>query len=605
MGCGSSQRPRGALMVVIDTALTPGRDFDRLALRVAGAASSTVSYRYAWDERSSSARVLDGGFLPLSVSVQNANETQASRVISLVAWRGGVPVFAREVDVVLPFSETRTLRLEVDTLCFGARGDGAAWAVSTEEDAWARSCSGALTCVSGQCSSPHVDANELPAFDPRAVFGGEVGPDRGGTCVDLQRCLRGASSERERPQRFALRPRRSSAPCALDVGQFPSSAGFTVAVIEETARGSCGSEGCATLLREVDDPERATGWTRRSGRLFLSSSLCRDWRTVVVRRADGACEAATASHPLCSEWSSLGDAVRSTHASDATARWSFSGGTEVGVVCASLTASPALCANGEVRAGCGDVLVPDQACAGLARDAACGACTGATDDMVHVSGASFTIGSSDEALARGEALENELPLCPVSVAPFWLDRLEVSTAQFYSWCEGPGADRDACARAAANEPPCTSAALSPEFPMNCVDWASANAYCRAHGKRLPTEEEWDLAARGVARRRFPWGDEPPDEKDVCTASLQRIRVTPCNVGSSRDDVTPEGIRDLGGNVLEWTSSGGSARFDAPRSTAARVLRGGAWVAGEANSASLRQPESPSRRNLIVGFRCAK
>jgi formylglycine-generating enzyme required for sulfatase activity len=274
-------------------------------------------------------------------------------------------------------------------------------------------------------------------------------------------------------------------------------------------------------------------------------------------------------------------------------------------MCGALTASGALCAAEGTRAGCGDVLTTDVACGGQNRFAHCGACTGSTEGMVRIPGATFAIGATLEAVARGEAFENEAPMRPVRVPSFWLDALEVSAGDFATWCSGPAADRDVCARALASEAPCTIAIGTPALPMNCVDWASANAYCSARGKRLPTEEEWDLAARGLERRRYPWGSALPETTDACMSSLANLRVAPCPVGTRADDITPEGVRDLGGNVLEWTSSGGSARLDAPRTASVRVLRGGSWVVGEANAASTRQPLSATKRNLIIGFRCAR
>lgn len=99
---------------------------------------------------------------------------------------------------------------------------------------------------------------------------------------------------------------------------------------------------------------------------------------------------------------------------------------------------------------------------------------------------------------------------------------------------------------------------SAQFPVNCVDWSQATAFCGAQGKRLPTEEEWEWAARGTTRSwKFPWGNEAPWESDeladgLCWA-LPRD-VPGCTAGTSAHDVSPEGVRDLYGSVVEWTSS---------------------------------------------------
>src|SRR5262249_22284856 len=117
-----------------------------------------------------------------------------------------------------------------------------------------------------------------------------------------------------------------------------------------------------------------------------------------------------------------------------------------------------------------------------------------------------------------------------------------------------------------------------DHPINCVDWLQADAFCKAYGKRLPTEEEWEWAARGGARgTTYPWGDEPPG-KQVCwdgegSELGKGSRQLTCAVGSHRAGDSPLGIHDLAGNVWEWTSSIHTAE--------ARVYRGGGWSAGDA------------------------
>jgi formylglycine-generating enzyme required for sulfatase activity len=104
-----------------------------------------------------------------------------------------------------------------------------------------------------------------------------------------------------------------------------------------------------------------------------------------------------------------------------------------------------------------------------------------------------------------------------------------------------------------------------ELPMRLVTWLGGSLFCRGRGARLPTEAEWEYAARGRTARRFPWGDASPkcgnvalkrsgeveiDETEGCAGALEG----PVAVGTSSQDVTPEGVHDLGGNVSEWTDS---------------------------------------------------
>jgi formylglycine-generating enzyme required for sulfatase activity len=157
-------------------------------------------------------------------------------------------------------------------------------------------------------------------------------------------------------------------------------------------------------------------------------------------------------------------------------------------------------------------------------------------------------------------------------------------------------------------------------PITYVTWFGASAFCAARGGRLPSEAEWALAARGQGRT-FPWGDEEPS--GCQSASYGRHTAHECGalgehpsaVGSAGQDVTPEGVHDLGGNVSEWTSS----EFATPDSTrlhsgctgaqkaagSCRVVRGGSyWDSRFFLRASTRSALDASAFWRAVGFRCA-
>jgi formylglycine-generating enzyme len=109
-------------------------------------------------------------------------------------------------------------------------------------------------------------------------------------------------------------------------------------------------------------------------------------------------------------------------------------------------------------------------------------------------------------------------------------------------------------------------------PMVCLRFEQAEAYCAFRGKRLPTTEEWEWAARGGAEgRTYPWGDAPPSEQ-LCWAG-KRKQPESCEVGSHPEDRSVHGLLDLAGNVLEFTTTG------ADKTSKVRIARGGSWNVG--------------------------
>ena len=138
------------------------------------------------------------------------------------------------------------------------------------------------------------------------------------------------------------------------------------------------------------------------------------------------------------------------------------------------------------------------------------------------------------------------------------------------------------------------------WPAVCVSWYGANEYCRAHGKRLPLEAEWELAAKGAEGRPFPWGVDLPRQDGVSFDQRGTATVHPRDVGTSLQDVSPEGVHDLGGNVAEWVED----RRGNPRS---KMLRGGGF--GSTGPCLLLgsgcRHIPPDKYQLDIGFRCAR
>ncbi len=154
-----------------------------------------------------------------------------------------------------------------------------------------------------------------------------------------------------------------------------------------------------------------------------------------------------------------------------------------------------------------------------------------------------------------------------------------------------------------------------DHPVNCISWNQANTYCRWSDKRLPTEVEWERAARGDDRRIFPWGDAPADCDHAVMANCGDRKGT-WQVGSQVNDKSAFEIFDMAGNVREWVADWyheghykvlSTTSLDGPETGDKRVARGGSW--GNAVARFLRVSErgayAPDTRSVYLGFRCAR
>jgi formylglycine-generating enzyme required for sulfatase activity len=188
----------------------------------------------------------------------------------------------------------------------------------------------------------------------------------------------------------------------------------------------------------------------------------------------------------------------------------------------------------------------------------------------------------------------------VTIAPFYLDVTEVSVSA-YKACVSSGR----CTAPNADDPKCNwENADRLRHPINCVDWAQASDYCAAFGKRLPTEEEWEWAARGGSKAwAYPWGSAPPADQVCWNGKGNTLgegrRESTCAVGTFLTGTNAWEVHDLSGNVWEWTAS-------AFEGTNKRVVRGGSWHTLEADrlSTTYRFRREPEERDFLLGFRCA-
>ena len=217
--------------------------------------------------------------------------------------------------------------------------------------------------------------------------------------------------------------------------------------------------------------------------------------------------------------------------------------------------------------------------------------------MDWIAGGDFTMGAPDD---HGEA--DDRPAHRVRVSSFCLDRTEV-TVDAYASCRG-------CAPAGGGEG-CNAGVTGRDLhPINCVTWEDAARYCAARRARLPSEAEWEYAARGAEGRTHPWGEAMPWER-LCWDRGESEGT--CAVASFPRGATPQGTVDLAGDVSEWVAdwfapyrSGASADPTGPSDGMARVIRGASWDTHDplAVGAFRRDSGSPVRRRATVGFRCA-
>ena len=222
--------------------------------------------------------------------------------------------------------------------------------------------------------------------------------------------------------------------------------------------------------------------------------------------------------------------------------------------------------------------------------------------MVLVPAGDFMMGCNEQVDRQCQA--DEKPYHKVYLDAFYIDKFDVTQGQ-YNECVSSG-------RCTANKQ--ENGFTGPDQPVVMVRWEDASTYCQWAGKRLPTEAEWEKAARGTDGRIYPWGNDLDASKASYGKDLKSGGST-TPVGYYPSSASPYGALDMAGNVWNWVADWYDGSYyksspdrnpKGPASGRGRVLRGGSWFSDATSlRASLRSGPTPDARLNSLGFRCAR
>ena len=214
--------------------------------------------------------------------------------------------------------------------------------------------------------------------------------------------------------------------------------------------------------------------------------------------------------------------------------------------------------------------------------------------------------------------QDDFPAHKVSLDTYWIDKYEVTNQDFEKFLNAKGDGKKPWHWPKGRIPQGEE-----KLPAYNVDWYQAQAYCGWLGKRLPTEAEWEKAARGgLDRKKFGWGDVVPAESEPTAGRAAARAKLPANFNSTRaievGRFSPNGygLFDMAGNVWEWTNDWYERNYYSisplenprgPEKGQYKVFRGGGWNDAEERNLmpSFRNYTDPLERSITIGFRCAK
>jgi formylglycine-generating enzyme required for sulfatase activity len=202
---------------------------------------------------------------------------------------------------------------------------------------------------------------------------------------------------------------------------------------------------------------------------------------------------------------------------------------------------------------------------------------------------------------------DEKPQSRILLDAYWIDRYEVTYGAYLAFVETTG-HRKPISRYVKN----FDKLSAPTQPAVYASWGDADEYCRYRGARLPTEAEWEKAARGPHGLLWPWGNQ--DKPGAANTGNPDLFEFPSPGASFPQDQSPYGVYDLAGNVMEWASdwyqedayATSSANPKGPSNGNYKVIRGASWgTVGKETRLTVRLKMVPDFRDTTIGFRCAK